>query len=82
MVRTKNAKHFCVVANLKYRIITTTFAFVISGDMFENKPPLVSRDPDFEGGGIFKIFGRLRRPKILPKYTQIRRVPPSGVPNL
>ena len=30
--------------------------WAISGDMFENRPPLVSQDPDFEGGSILKIF--------------------------
>ena len=30
----------------------------ISGDMLENRPPLITQDPDFEGGGgsILKIF--------------------------
>ena len=34
-----------------------------SGDMFAKIPPLVSQDPDFEGGVFLQTFsGRLRRP--------------------
>ena len=28
----------------------TNYAREASGDMLENRPPLVSQDPDFEGG--------------------------------